>query len=381
MLKKALLLTLQDNYKKILAFTVLAIITLFMLNGCQDEYSAQAIKMIPQVDRQLEKLKLTLNRGVIDKTPTQYYRDDKTLTNAALIRYYADQLIKLKPDLKSVALILKEESTAKGSAYQYLKKRFAVVNKNPDSKEEGKKALVELTAISTASDENNFNDSLLDTVNVLADLSDGQLPRIGSPANQDESYAKHYGIGSQYIGNPAYGHWTQDNQGNSFWEWYGKYAVFSSLFNSPSYYGHYGSSFYGGGAISYNNWHRNRGYSYYNDIGRGAYGSARDKAYYATQSKKYGKVNRYNSVLIARNQKKTAHRINSKTFSKAQKSADHVSKPRYRSALSSRVKAAKTGNFTKAHSTYASRSGSRFSSNIRSSTSRTSRTSGGFRGK
>lgn len=48
--------------------------------------------------------------------------------------------------------------------------------------------------------------------------------------------------GMAYVGNSKYGEWQQDNTGNRFWSWYGKYALFSMLFNMrPSYY-------------SYNSW-------------------------------------------------------------------------------------------------------------------------------
>ncbi len=35
---------------------------------------------------------------------------------------------------------------------------------------------------------------------------------------------------SNYVGNPSYGRWTQRN-GNSFWEFYGKFAFMNSMFN------------------------------------------------------------------------------------------------------------------------------------------------------
>ena len=36
--------------------------------------------------------------------------------------------------------------------------------------------------------------------------------------------------GYQYVGDSRYGRWQSDHTGNSFWEFYGKYALFSSLF-------------------------------------------------------------------------------------------------------------------------------------------------------
>ncbi len=50
--------------------------------------------------------------------------------------------------------------------------------------------------------------------------------------------------GMAYVGNKKYGEWKKDSTGNQFWSWYGKYAMFSMLFNMrPSYY-------------SYNSWNR-----------------------------------------------------------------------------------------------------------------------------
>jgi hypothetical protein len=44
--------------------------------------------------------------------------------------------------------------------------------------------------------------------------------------------------GYQYVGDPRYGQWQTDANGNSFWEWYGKFALMSHLlgmFTSPIY--------------------------------------------------------------------------------------------------------------------------------------------------
>ena len=60
-----------------------------------------------------------------------------------------------------------------------------------------------------------------------------------------------------YVGNPQYGQWQQGSNGESFWSFYGKYALLSSLFNMAafpvrrSYYDDYrtyrrsGRSYYG----------------------------------------------------------------------------------------------------------------------------------------
>ncbi len=52
-----------------------------------------------------------------------------------------------------------------------------------------------------------------------------------------------YPPGYQYVGNSRYGTWRTDRRGNSFWEFYGKYALFSHLMGSsrPIYRNDYDS--------------------------------------------------------------------------------------------------------------------------------------------
>jgi len=60
----------------------------------------------------------------------------------------------------------------------------------------------------------------------LVSKKDGVLDNQASPP------------GYNFVGDPAYGSWRQDSQGGSFWEFYGKYALLSSLFggwNRPIY--------------------------------------------------------------------------------------------------------------------------------------------------
>ncbi len=49
--------------------------------------------------------------------------------------------------------------------------------------------------------------------------------------------------GMAYVGNSQYGEWKENESGDRFWSWYGRYAFFSHLFFFPPYY-------YG-----YNSWH------------------------------------------------------------------------------------------------------------------------------
>ncbi|MTI32316.1 hypothetical protein [Xanthovirga aplysinae] len=80
----------------------------------------------------------------------------------------------------------------------------------------------------------------------IASKKDGKLTKEVSPPGF-----------SNYVGNPQYGQWVQ-RDGGSFWEFYGKYAFMSSMFNMLTYparfsywndyrtnYRGYGRSYYG----------------------------------------------------------------------------------------------------------------------------------------
>lgn len=70
----------------------------------------------------------------------------------------------------------------------------------------------------------------------------------------------HFPPGYQYVGNPRYGQWRTDSSGNSFWEFYGKYALFRDflgLATLPLYRSHY---------ASYTD-HRRRGEPYFGPSG------------------------------------------------------------------------------------------------------------------
>lgn len=65
----------------------------------------------------------------------------------------------------------------------------------------------------------------------LVSKTDGKLEKKVSPPGYDT-----------YVGNERYGQWRQGSDGNSFWEFYGKYAMLSHLFGMnryPVYYNRY----------------------------------------------------------------------------------------------------------------------------------------------
>lgn len=66
----------------------------------------------------------------------------------------------------------------------------------------------------------------------------------------EEQSAECIPAGMEYVGNPEYGEWKKDEHGDSFWEFYIKYAVIRSLIWGPVYspfYRSMWSPWYGGG--------------------------------------------------------------------------------------------------------------------------------------
>ncbi|MFP3458652.1 hypothetical protein R0J89_20595, partial [Psychrobacter sp. SIMBA_152] len=48
-----------------------------------------------------------------------------------------------------------------------------------------------------------FSDALTDPINMLADMSNGSLARVGAISQKAEGQ----GVGNQMVGNPNYGNW------------------------------------------------------------------------------------------------------------------------------------------------------------------------------
>ncbi len=236
---------------------LLLLLYICFIQGCGNRYPEEVRKQIAEVSQQLTGLKGQLDSG--------------RLTNANIAKQYATQLESLNPDLSNVARSLRNDVTSKGILFENLSSRLADVNSESQTETEYALALDELNNIIVAADPIVFNESLIDIVNTLADLSAGALPRINIPKSspgQNTPGSSQRVPGSYLVGNPNYGSWQTNRSGNQFWGWYGKYAFFSSLF-MPGY--GYGSR------IGFDSWYGRPRHSYYNDYGRASYGTSRDK--------------------------------------------------------------------------------------------------------
>ncbi len=239
------------------AFALILVAVAGGLAGCGDNFPEKVAQRHAQVTAQVKQL------GV--------YLDARRVRNANIIKQYAIIVERERPDVVRLTRELAREGTTGGLAYGSLKQRLEKVNRAPQDEKQAGVAFEDLQRIEEAADPVVFNDSLIDVVNVLADLSNGKLPRMQMAQSGAKSAQ---GAGSHLVGNPRYGNWRQNSSGQSFWVFYGQYAMMRSLFFRP-------------GPYYYSSWYRNRGWSYYGDVGRRYYGGRADSSRWSQARKTY----------------------------------------------------------------------------------------------
>lgn len=229
-------------------------LTLPIILGCtsnEERYLAFLESQMVRIEQNYIDLGEHINRG--------------NVKNAQMIVRYADEVLRIRPELQELTNVLRTESTTGATVYRALAARI----RDAKSRLSGASNQQELLAIGTeasALDEatrlDEYNRALSDPLNVLADLSQGSLPRVDAlPSSQTRGAngSSNLGTGQQLVGNPHYGQWRTNSSGNNFWAWYGQYALLSR--------------FMGGGPIGYDRWAYGRNYSYYHDWGRDNYTS------------------------------------------------------------------------------------------------------------
>lgn len=232
---------------------IVMLVMVLLLTACGE--TARIEEELKRVSQQAEMALQNLERDL----------SNGSVRNAIVLNQYADLITKQRPELAELARELAKDSTTNGPMFTDLQNRLKDAKANMDPKGDWQNTLQELNVIKEASSRSMYNDALSDPVNVLADLSNGQLARVNAisrEASQKANGAEDYGASGRLVGNPHYGTWRTDRNGMSFWEWYGMYAMFSNIFSPPIYY---------------RNWASHRDYSYYHDYGRRHYTSSRDR--------------------------------------------------------------------------------------------------------
>ncbi|PAY01157.1 hypothetical protein CKO50_11650 [Pseudoalteromonas sp. HM-SA03] len=183
--------------------------------------------------------------------------DKKQVRNANLLTEYGKVLSQQKPQLSEIAQIIAQDATSSGTLYQSLLTRYQSL-KSPAPSMNSDDIINQTVLLKEAASISLFNDALTDPINVLADMSDGKLARVGAISQQAEQAANGQTIvGNQLVGNANYGEWQTNSNGTSFWMWYGMYRMLGDIV----------------GDVEYGRWSKHRKYSYYSDYGRHRYTS------------------------------------------------------------------------------------------------------------
>ena len=230
-----------------------------LLSGCSDPELDNATNSVKQADIVLARLETSLASASADALPNLRY-----------LKQYANLVRRLQPDMSELVATLQAEGTDKGGLFTSLKGRLANAKQRlgqdaPASREAAMAVSAEAVAIALAAKTDVFNDSLVDVINVLADMSKGKLPKLNFAETSDKTMPPTQHL----VGNPAYGNW-QRGSGGGFWVWYGQYRLFSDVLGWNRGY-RYNQDY----------WYRSRSASYYGDVGRHYYGSGRNNQSWA----------------------------------------------------------------------------------------------------
>lgn len=240
------------------ASLMLLAVTVVMLSGCGIDYAKEVKRHHAAAVKQVELLKEHLDSGLI--------------RNATIVKSYANKLSSLDSSMTPIADAMARDATSRGTPFQSFVSRLKKINMAPTDQATYLPIKEELDSLYAGADTAVFNDSMLDLINTLADLSQGKIARVNIPKSASSTKEV---AGSYLVGNPQYGQYRPDSSGNSFWEWYGKYSMFSNVVGG-----------FNRGPIYYDSWYSRPRYSYYHDYGRSTYGSNSSRRSWETGSSK-----------------------------------------------------------------------------------------------
>jgi hypothetical protein len=247
-------------------------------------------------------------------------RSERRTTAKSWTKSPVDELIKEMSNEKNFSIILHDmDANESNNTYRH---QYQILIERPDTILEKKTSWKNVS-------ENFFAQHINDMGMEIASKKDGKVTKQAVPAGYNH-----------YVGNEKYGHWV-DRGGSSFWEFYGKYALISSVFNMMTYPRTYWNDYHYGG--------------YYGGS-RGYYGPRGSSPVYGTTS--YSKSSKGKSSTWASKPSSFKEKVRSKV-SRSSSSSSRFSSQR------------KSNNYKRSSRT--SRSSSRYRS------SRTTRSrSGGF---
>ncbi len=219
------------------------------------------------------------------------------------IKNPVDDIVRDMPPEKVFSIIL-YDMEVEGNFIEHFSHKYRIIENDADGTP--KERTTEWMPVSESYFKQHVDDMGMELV---SRGEDGKLVKDISPPGYNN-----------YVGNERYGQWVQ-RDGGSFWEFYGKFAFMSSMFNMftypvrRSYYNDYRGNYYG--------------------RGRGYYGprTSTGGSYYGTNSN-YNRTSRSNSTW-SNNRSNFKNRVNKRTSrSSSSTSRTSRSSSRYRGTSS-----------------------------------------------
>lgn len=277
------------------------------------------------------------------------------------------------PEVKSMVSQFKRDTTSSGVIFPKFKKDYELISSNSlynqvknasdftiKHNRQYTNYFAQVIEANKAIGLEKFDEHFIDYINILASISTNIKPVVVQ--NLDSKNAP---LGSQLVGNPAYGQWTRDPRtGHNSWsflEMYGFMSIMDNSFNNGRYnYGYsrgYNSSY--GSRYRYDNWKSNRNWSYSGDVYSKKYATTNTRSKYKSSLKSVSNNKLYKNKKFAnKNLKAQNTKIASSKSSK------------FKSNLKSKSARTKSSGYSKKPSSSStSKSKSKYSSNIRSSNS------------
>lgn len=155
------------------------------------------------------------------------------------IKSPVDDMVKTMTNASTFSIVLYDMNT-EGSIFKEYYHQYRIILEDKDG--EIAEDITDWYPVGEGFFDANLNNMGME---IAAKGEDGKITKGVSPPG--------YGA---YVGNEKYGRWSQ-RDGGSFWEFYGKYALMSSMFNMMayparrSYYNDYRGGYYGTGRSYY----------------------------------------------------------------------------------------------------------------------------------
>lgn len=276
---------MYQTLKKYFIFTVMAM-SIGLVSGCSDSEQLNAdnyAKSNATNATNLENKFRQLERNVNNRALKGKYEMVLSIALEKVSKENSDS-----DAVRDLVNAFRKDMTSKGTPFNALKddytrsvlqhKAYSLNGVIPADKKKIKNMKnldIEMNRLSQAMTASTYDQIFIDYINTIAAISPSVEPVLVDKLSDDAAF------GSQFVGNPNYGEWKQDSNGNSswsFWQTYGMISFVDDMFfdNGRSYgrYGyndydrHYSSNRYTSSSsrYRYDNWNNTRNYSYYNDV-------------------------------------------------------------------------------------------------------------------